>query len=360
MTAHLNAIGTAVPAHDVHAAFLDLVPRFLPTETDRRAFDKMARRSGIEHRYSALRPAAADARADRYDEEGFYRPRAFPSTGARMARFERDAPALAKAALDDLERREGEDWRRGITHLVVCTCTGFAAPGLEHDLIVRHGLAPTVERTIVGFMGCNAAVIGYKAARHIVRSEPSARVLVLNLELCGLHFQEGTPLATALMFMLFADGAAAAIVSAEPRGLAINGFRSEILPESRGCITWHIGDNGFDMWLSGEVPRIIARTLPRHVESLRDLAGNRPIELWAVHPGGRSILDAAEMSLALAPEDLAASRSVLRAFGNMSSATLPFVLQQMMDAAPAGRTGLAIGFGPGISVESMVFREAGA
>jgi predicted naringenin-chalcone synthase len=354
----LNAIGTAVPPHDVHEAFLDVAPNFLARDSERRVFARMAERSGIRHRYSFLRPSDAGMRAERYDTEGFYRPGTFPSTADRMCRFARDAPALVDAALADLDERQGRAWREGISHVVICTCTGFSAPGLDQHLIDAQGIDRRVERVLIGFMGCNAAINGFKTARHIVRSDPEARVLVLNLELCSLHFQEGTPLGTALMFMLFGDGAAAAVVSARPSGLAMVGFRSDILPETSDRITWNIGNQGFDMWLSGRVPEAIRAHLPAHVESLRREFSAAP-GLWAIHPGGRSILDAVESSLGLPGEDLAVSRSVLRDYGNMSSATLPFVLQRMMDRPHEGLVGLATGFGPGISVESMIFREAG-
>ncbi|MAM60223.1 type III polyketide synthase [Maritimibacter sp. UBA3975] len=357
MPAYLNEIGTAVPVHDVHAPYLEIAPYFLPSETERRSFAKMAKRAGITHRYSTLEPADPSRWTDRYDAEGFYRPGAFPTTGERMKRYSREAPLLVDRALADLAKRAGGGWAEGLTHLVICTCTGFAAPGLDHHLVNAHGIPSTVERTLIGFMGCNAAINGYKTARHIVISDPSAKVLVLNVELCGLHFQENAPLQTALMFMLFADGAAAALVSAEPTGFELEAFRSDMLPDSRDHITWDIGDDGFDMWLSGRVPRTIFKNLPGHFETLAAAAG-RDIDLWAIHPGGRTIIDAVEASLSLTPADVACSRGVLNDFGNMSSATLPFVLQRMLSQPRAGRTGVAIGFGPGVSVESMVFSEA--
>lgn len=358
MPAYLNAIGTAVPEHDVHAPYLEIAPCFLQSESDRKSFAKMAKRAGISHRYSTLAPADPSRWTDRYDAEGFYRPGAFPTTGARMERYSREAPALVDRALADLAEQEGPDWAHGLTHLIICTCTGFSAPGIDHHMINAHGVPSTVERTLIGFMGCNAAINGYKSAHHIVASDPAARVLVLNVELCGLHFQENAPLQTALMFMLFADGASAALITSESRGFALDAFRSDMLPDSEGHITWHIGDNGFDMWLSGRVPRTIFKSLPGHFDTLAQAAEGRKIDLWAIHPGGRTIIDAVEASLNLTPDDVACSRGVLNDFGNMSSATLPFVLKRMLTAPHAGRTGVAIGFGPGVSVESMVFSEA--
>ena len=147
---------------------------------------------------------------------------------------------------------------------------------------------------MIGFMGCQAALPGLKLARHIVRSQPAARVLMVNLELCTLHLQETSDLESVLSFLIFADGCAASMVSAEPSGLEIHGFGSAVVPDSREQITWQIGDSGFLMWLDGAVPGTIARGLPRQIEAL--LGGRDPaeVELWAVHPGGRTVLDAAQ------------------------------------------------------------------
>lgn len=352
--AWLNAIGTATPAHDVHDKFLAYVPGMLASGTDRRLFERMARRSGIARRFSVLAP---DAHPDRIDTDGFYARGGFPGTAARMRRYEAEALPLAVRAVEDLASAEGAGWSAGITHLIVTSCTGFAAPGLDAGLIARFGLDLAVERTIVGFMGCNAAMNALKLARHGVRSDPRAKVLMINLELCTLHNQETEDLEQALCFLLFADGCAASLVTAEPRGLALERFGSAMLAEAADLITWHIGDAGFDMRLSGEVPAVIGRHLPAHVASLLGQRPHSEVELWAVHPGGRTILDAVEGALGLAPARLAASRSVLKDFGNMSSATIMFVLQRLMAEEDCG-DGVALGFGPGLSIEGMAFRSA--
>jgi alpha-pyrone synthase len=354
--AWLNAIGTATPPHDVHEKFVRFAPSLLPEARDRRLFARMAQRSGIEHRYSVLEP---DGRDGRLDASRFYRPGAFPGTAARMAAYEEGALPLALRACADLEASEGAGWARGVTHLLVASCTGFAAPGVDAALIDRLGLDPGVERAIIGFMGCNAAFNALKLARHIVRSEPEARVLVVSLELCTLHLQETPDLEQALSFLIFADGCAAALVSAEPRGLRLARFASAMLREGADLITWRIGGAGFDMHLSGRVPAALARRLPEHVEAL---AGGRPrdeVAAWAVHPGGRSILDAVEACLELRPDDLAASRAVLRDCGNMSSATVLFVLKAQLAERREG-PGLGFGFGPGLSIEGMAFEARAA
>lgn len=352
-TPHINRIATAVPAHEVHDPFRIFAGRQITAPRVRTAFARLAERSQIARRFSVLAP---DAEATG-TVCGFYRLDRFPSTGARMDRYEREAPALAEAACLALDL-EAEGSR--ITHLILATCTGFAAPGLDHWLIHRFGLPGGVERSIIGFMGCQAAINALKLANHVVRSQPRARVLVLNLELCSLHLQPSTEIEQLLCFLLFADGCSAAIVSAEPEGFAIEGFHAALVPEAADQITWRIGDSGFDMTLSGFVPLTLARALPDHAPTILGGMAAEEIALWAVHPGGRSVLDAVGHGIGLAETALAESRAVLRDFGNMSSATVMFVLQRMLRASPPpGTRGCAIAFGPGLSAESMRFRVAG-
>lgn len=354
--AYINRIGTAVPDHDVHRDFVKFARTLLPDAKTRAVFDRMAERAGISHRYSYLRAGRIDD--GEVDADGFYRRGQFPSTAARMALYESQALQLARHAALQL----GDDLH-SITHLLVVSCTGFTAPGLDLQLIGALGLRPDIERTIIGFMGCAAAVPALRTARHIVRSDPSARVLVLNLELSTLHLQETADLEKVLSFLLFGDGASAALVSSDPRGIALDEFRSVVIPDSEKMITWHIGDQGFDMVLSGQVPARIMRTLKEEVGDtnaggvLRG-RGLDEIDLWAVHAGGRTVLDAVEAGLQLAPYALDVSRAVLNDYGNMSSATVMFVLQRLLQSAAIGR-GMAMAFGPGMVAETFRFRLAG-
>lgn len=266
-----------------------------------------------------------------------------------MELFEQNAPLLMRKVVDRLALTEKE--RAGITHVLVTCCTGFYAPGLDFEIVEHLGLSPGVERTMIGFMGCYAAINALKLARHIVRSEPNAGVLMLNLELCTLHFQETQDLEQVLSFLVFADGAAASLITAHEHGLALDSFKAVMVPETRGLITWKIRGLGFDMLLSGEVPGELSRALSDS-ELMRD---RDKIDLWAVHPGGRSILDAVTKGLELPPDALAASREVLSSFGNMSSATVMFVLQRMMEQSRPGQRGCAMSFGPGLTAETMRF-----
>ena len=360
MPAYLKRIGTAVPPHDVHAAFVGFVAQRLTDDHDRRLFARLASRSAIEHRYSFVDPLA-QLSAD--GTGAFYVPGAFPSTATRMRRYEQHAPALAADAIEALAL--GAD-RHRITHLVVASCTGFMAPGLDQVLVQRLGLSPSVERTVVGYMGCYAGVTALRLAHHLVRSDASARVLVVSLELCTLHFQDTTTIEELLSMLLFADGSAAALVTADPVGFELRDFRSASLQEAAHAITWQIGDEGFVMHLSTEVPRIIRGAM--ELECARDddaglLRGTSPAQypLWAVHAGGRAILDAVEAGFALPSGQLDASRTVLREQGNMSSATILFILKQLMaDAreAPRGTPGFGVAFGPGLAAESFRFAVA--
>jgi predicted naringenin-chalcone synthase len=348
-TAYLNRIATAVPAHDVHHHFARYARATLAADPRKaRLFERMIQRCGIAHRYSCLSP-------DNLSNGGFYGPGAFPDTAARMRAFERAAPALACAAVEELL---DSSERRRITHLVTTCCTGLSAPGVDQDVIERCGLPPGVERTVVGFMGCYAAINALKLARHIVRSEPEARVLMLNIELCTLHLQETNDLGQLLSFLIFADGCAAALISGDQDGIALDGFRTLLMPRTRDLITWTIRDSGFDMMLSGRVPNAIETGLHAHAGDVVDGASARAIDLWAVHPGGRTVLDAVEHAFGLDQEALAASRTVLRDYGNMSSATVMFVLEELMRAGARGAKGCAMSFGPGLSAEIMAFRSA--
>lgn len=350
----LNAVGTAVPAHDVHARFLAHAQTMLAPR-DARLFTRMAARSGIEARRSALALDPDPERPDALDVDSFYPRGRYPDTGERMRAFERLALPLALEALADLDARLEPGWTSEVTHLFLTCCTGFAAPGLDAGIIDRLGLDPGVERTCIGFMGCNAAFNALKLARHVVRSDPEAKALVVSLELCTLHLQDTADLERVLSFLLFADGCGAALVSREPRGVALDGFASTMLGDGEELITWRIGASGFDMHLSGDVPALLSRRLP---DQMRRLSGGRPVDeigSWAIHPGGRSILDAVETALALDPRALGESRDVLRANGNMSSATILFVLKEMLARGAQG-PGVAFGFGPGLSVEGLAYR----
>jgi alpha-pyrone synthase len=347
----INQIETSVPDHDVHHKYIDYVSTHLKNDPPRKLFKRMAGRAQIEHRYSSLEPGEQD---QFLDERDFYRAGAFPNTQERMKIYQRNVWELARRTCDKLPQQE----LKKTTHIIVTSCTGFYAPGLDFDVVRHYGLAPSTERTTIGFMGCSAAFNAMKMASHIVRSEPEAQVLMINAELCTLHLQDTENLEELLSFLLFADGCAASLISSKPEGMEISRFRSAILPSSDQQLTWKIGQSGFDMVLSGQVPISVTQYLP---DLLPSILGDLPaddVESWAVHPGGRSILDAVQASVGLLPQALDSSRKILREFGNMSSATVMFVLKEIMASHRSPGTGCALALGPGITAESMLFRLA--
>ncbi len=353
-TAYINRIATAVPRHDVHDAFVQFAGDMLQEPRAKKLFDRMAGRAAIEHRYSVL-GTSHDAAGRITNAWDYFRLGQSPTTASRMGIYERHAPEVLRDALDRLQ--VSADEARNIGHVIVTSCTGLYAPGLDFEIVDHLGLDPAVERTMIGFMGCYAAINALKIARHIVRSEPSTKVLVVNLELCTLHLQETQDLEQVLSFLVFGDGCAASLVSADPVGFAIDSARALPIAGTRDLITWRVGELGFDMLLSGKVPGEIGKAL--EINGSTAIGGQtNEIDLWAVHPGGRSILDAVEQALKLAPQALAASRDVLARFGNMSSATVMFVLQALLKEAQSGQRGCAMSFGPGLTAETLLFHAA--
>ena len=343
----ITAIATATPDHDIHAAFVHYARARLGQRRETAVFERMASRAGIEHRWSVL-PVGATGGSP-VDPGGFYADGLMPPTSARMRLYAEAAPRLALAAIAGLPDV------RETTHLVVASCTGFTAPGIDQIIAERLGLDPRVERLLIGFMGCYAGVTALKAARTIVRSDPDARVLVVAVELSTLHLQPVDSIEPLLAMLQFGDGAAAVIVSEKGPGLALDRPFATTLPDSSALIRWDIGDTGFAMHLSGEVPARIAAALADPATAARLTGGidASAIDGWAVHAGGRSILDAVENGLHLTPDALAVARGVLADHGNMSSATLLFVLDRLFAQRP--KRGAALAFGPGLAAEGLTF-----
>jgi alkylresorcinol/alkylpyrone synthase len=178
-------------------------------------------------------------------------------------------------------------------------------------------------------------------------------------ELCSLHIRPSSSPDQIVASSVFADGSAAAVVTAadlDRPGLDLERFGTTLTSEGEQDMAWTIGDDGFEMVLTGEVPRIIGREIRGAVDGF--LQGTVPTA-WAVHPGGRSILDRVQSGLGLEPDALAASRAVLRDYGNMSSATVMFILREMMhdDEIRAGATIAGLAFGPGLTVESALLTK---
>lgn len=326
-------------------------------ERERVWLERIYRAAGVQRRGSVL----LDRDDDVASVEAFYPKRRSaedrgPTTGARLVRYEREAGKLAaRACMSALGDAAIEASR--ITHLVTVSCTGLFSPGLDAELIAQLGLPRNVGRLNLGFMGCHGALNGLRAANALARSAPDARVLLCCVELCSLHFCYGWNPSQVVANALFADGAAAAILSpADADGLPLQDTASLLTHDSADAMTWRIGDHGFEMGLTLEVPKRIRASLKEWLEpwlASHDLAIS-DIAHWAIHPGGPEIIQAALDSLGLPAEAGRHSRAVLAEHGNMSSPTVLFILQRMRAEGITGPI-VALGFGPGLMFEAALF-----
>jgi predicted naringenin-chalcone synthase len=282
-----------------------------------------------------------------------------PTTRQRMEHYVKGAGPLALQAAERALLQSGLA-ADAVTHLVTVSCTGFSAPGVDVELIKGLGLAPTVQRTHVGFMGCHGALNGLRVARAFTGADPSARVLLCAVELCSLHYHYGYDPKKMVANALFADGAAAVVgapaAAAEPEAWQMRAAGSCLFPDSEYAMTWNIGDHGFAMTLSTRVPDLIHRNLRPWLDDWLAGQGVRVSEVasWAIHPGGPRVLSAVERCLGLAPDAVRIARETFAACGNMSSPTVLFILDRLRSRG-APRPCVALGFGPGLVVEAALF-----
>jgi len=363
MSLEILAIGTTVPDHAIRQQDAAVLATNFANATPgrERALAALYRRSGIRSRGSVL----LENPGQRPFAQEFFPPAEStaaggPSTGERMARYGLEAGRLAvDAARTALAAAAVEP--QDVTHLITCSCTGFASPGVDIEILEDVGLSPAVARTHVGFMGCHGAFNALRVADAFAAADPKAVVLVACVELCSLHFQYGNHDDHVVANSLFADGAAAAVcrpispVDGGDRPWRLRCQASRVLPHSQREMGWLIGDNGFEMSLSARVPDLIAMHLKPAVLGMLAEAGlaENEVGCWAVHPGGPRILSGVEAALGLDPEALAVSRGVLAEHGNMSSATILFVLDRLRATGAAGPC-VALAFGPGLTVEMAV------
>lgn len=365
MSAYIHHIATCTPAYTYSQAYTrDRVKDWSESPRTRRLIQAVYNRSGIETRHSVSGDFIRGAEAELYktDEAGRLIP---PGTAERNAVYARHSRELAvEAARRALAGDSGFE-REDITHVIYVSCTGFANPGPDYHIIRELGLRPDVQRYTLGFMGCYAAFPALRMAAQFCAADSNAVVLVVCLELCTLHMQVNDQPGSILANSLFADGAAAAIVSAclPEEGRAayrLCGFESTLLGASEKEMAWDIGNQGFNIVLSSYVPDIIGGNIEALLRGIlrKHGRGLESVNEWAVHPGGRAILDKVEESLNLNPGALEASRNVLRDYGNMSSATILFVLKEMLDVAETDAATLcAMAFGPGLTVETALMER---
>jgi predicted naringenin-chalcone synthase len=380
MTVALRGLSTVVPptvliqeeVRDVFAAQADL------NRLAQRIITTSFNVSGIATRYTVIEELSREAHPEVPEffdvESGDL---LLPGTKARNELYAEHASRIyleaGRAALDATPGIGAGD----VTHVITVSCTGFYAPGPDYVLARDLGLAAGVQRYHLGFMGCYASIPALRLAKQLCEADASAVVLVVSVELCTLHLRSSNDPDTIVASSLFADGAGAGIVTARPlepgeRAFDLDRFATRITPVGEGDMAWKIGDHGFEMVLSNAVPAIIDEHVtgaleplfeaePALVTALETDASSDAIEHWAIHPGGRSILDKVESRLALSEAQLVPARSILYEYGNMSSATVLFVLRRILDQAEAadGERVAAMAFGPGLTVESALLTVRG-
>lgn len=356
MSVWIHQIETAVPETCYNQSEIGRqMEEWTRSERDKRLVRMLYRNSGIESRYSVIPDLGANFLIP--DGEGSFRQQ---STAERNAIYTREAAKLAVDLGHKLLAAAPEFIPTDITHVITASCTGFFNPGLDYLLCQELGLPGNTQRFHLGFMGCYAAFPALNMATQFCRANPEAVVLIMCLELCSLHLQINGTEDTILANSLFADGAGALLVSARPPkpGKAlyrICDFESALIPSGVEAMAWSIGDLGFDISLSSYVPKIIGAGIFDLLQPLlgRNASTVQDIQRWAVHPGGKSIIDKVAGSLELSQDQVLPSRNVLRDFGNMSCATILFVLKETLEqAATEDRDKVcAIAFGPGLTVE---------
>ena len=356
----IKSIGTAVPKfkHEQNEILHFMSRIYAFNEKERRTLKYLYHQSGISSRYSVLPDYTREP-----GEWTFYPPtenlEPFPSLEERMDIFNREAVDLSARAIRNCLKNHFE--LQEITHLITVTCTGLSAPGLDLQLIEWLDLPRNIFRTSVNFMGCYAAIHAMKIADALCSGDPDAKVMIVCTELCTLHFQQKASLDNITSSLLFGDGSAAMLVTGnadKKGGYPLLGFYGEVMPRGKQDMSWELSSTGFEMTLSGYVPALIEEDfdmLVKHALARQGISRDR-ITHWSIHPGGKKILEAIEKSLSLPKEKLDASYRVLRDYGNMSSPTILFVLNEILDdfGKDQNQTVFGAAFGPGLTMETFI------
>jgi len=358
---YITSIGTANPPHQFRQHDIaNFMMRAMRLEVDEaRKLKTLFRATGIETRYSVLEDYGKENCYEFFPDNESIEP--FPTTSQRMELFNEHALNLSIHSINNCLEKTATK-KTEITHLIVVSCTGLYAPGLDIDLVKALGLTTTINRTCINFMGCYAAFNGMKLANTFCENEKNARVLLVCTELCSIHFQKKNTEDNFLANALFADGSAALLIEAQPRkgvNLKPISFHCDLASEGAQDMAWSVGDSGFEMKLSTYVPEVIRSGIRQLAKSLllkidKDLS---VVDYYAIHPGGKKILEVIEHELNLSKEQNRFAYHVLKNFGNMSSPTVLFVLNEIsktLTGRDQHKNILSFAFGPGLTLESML------
>lgn len=367
----LEAIATANPPHKLTQA--EAADFMLKTESLSTAIKKripsIYANSGIDYRYSCIPDYTGDLQTfELYPKNWQLTP--LPTSFSRNQLYTIHAQNLALQAAQQAIA-EARLIPSDITHIITVSCTGFSAPGIDIHLIQKLGLSKNISRTMIGFMGCHAAFNGLRTAHAICQGDRQAKVLLVCVELCSLHFQVNDSLENTVINAIFGDGAAAAILAShsfsEAEGqLAYTDGCSLLIDDTQELMNWTIGDTGFLMGLSPQVPEVVAKYLPDYLQAF--LADHklteRDLDFWAIHPGGRRIVEKIQSTFALSDRMVADSYEILRRYGNMSSPTILFILKRILEKhqdqpskSSQFENGIALAFGPGLAIEGCLIQK---
>jgi alkylresorcinol/alkylpyrone synthase len=363
MDVHVLSVGSASPPHEIaQTAALEVAQRICCVDERQQRFAKVLyQHSGVDTRHGVLPLAEADRWAPSGPVNADGLPNLGPSTEVRMEYYREHALPLALAAAQEALGRSGYT-SSDITHVVTASCTGFTAPGVDLGLIKQLGLSPTTQRVHVGYMGCHGAINALRAAHGLASASPRNRVLVCAVELCTIHYSFQWSNERMLGNALFADGAGAVMLGAADevdnvgnRKWRLAATGSYVFPDTEAAMSWNISDHGFVMGISTELPRLIQDNLSGWLAGWLDHNGLAVSDVgcWAVHPGGPRIVEAVETAMGLGRERTEVSREVLRTHGNMSSATVLFILKALMERG-AKPPCVMLGFGPGLVAEAAL------
>ncbi|MBA4167308.1 MAG: type III polyketide synthase [Chitinophagaceae bacterium] len=356
------SIGTALPEfrHKQQDILQFMLHAYQPEAEDRRRITLLYERSGIDQRYSVIPDFTKENDGKKFfPDTSDLEP--FPTLENRMELYDEKATELSIRAINDCLADQIDP--KEITCLITVSCTGMSAPGLDICIMQQMGLSPDIQRSSVNFMGCYAAIHALKMADNICRADENAKVMIVCTELCTLHFQKDCEMDSIASALLFADGSAAALITGDNyagKGLRISNFYSEVALHGRKDMAWHLSGKGFLMRLSAYIPQLLqAGITPLLQKALK--AGNhdrQSITRWAIHPGGKKILETIGKELSLTKDDLESSFEVLREHGNMSSPTILFVLKNIMQQMKEEKEKIfAAAFGPGLTMETLILER---
>lgn len=347
----IRAVASALPPHYVEQAALTAALRELWAQRngDARLFDRIQRSLGITGRYLPL-PLDDYRRLNSFAQCNDAWLRLAPELGETAARS-----ALARAGLQP----------RDIDHLFFVTVTGIATPSVDALLVNRLGMRREIKRTPIFGLGCaaGAAALG-RAADHL-RAFPYAAAMVVSVELCSLTLQRGDrSIANIIASGLFGDGAAAALLcganSADCTGPRVIASRSVLYPNTERMLGWELVESGFKIVLSAQLSQLVRDHLRADVDAFlgEHALLKTDISHWVVHAGGPRILAAVQQALELPDQALDTSWRSLRTAGNLSSASVLFILEDLMvcKSAKPGELGLMLAMGPGFGVEMVLLR----